>query len=174
MLNTINDLIEISKLEAGSFNVSFSEVTIAEVLTYFLNFFKLEAENKGLEFSLCDELLESKLVIKTDKEKLLGILTNLLKNAIKYTDKGSVEFGYQKKDDFVEFFVKDTGIGISKEQQQVIFERFVQVKMTKARTYEGSGLGLAITKANVELLGGTIRVESEKGKGSRFYFTLPD
>jgi len=173
MLNTINDLIEMSKLEAGQMYVSITEVDIIEQLQYICNFFKPEVESKGLNFSLCNQMPKSGLIIKTDKEKLYGILTNLVKNAIKYTHEGSIEFGYQEKDNSIEFFVKDTGIGIPQEQQKAVFERFVQADMVKSKPYEGAGLGLAISKANVELLGGEIWVESEEGKGSTFYFTIP-
>jgi len=173
MLNTINDLIEISKLEAGQVYVSLSEVNVKEQLQYIYDFFKLEIENNGLQFSYSDIIPESELIINTDGEKLYGILTNLVKNAIKYTNAGSVDFGCQKRENFVEFYVKDTGIGIPKDKQESIFERFIQVDMSKSRTFEGSGLGLSITKANVELLGGELWLESEDGKGSVFYFTIP-
>lgn len=173
MLNTINDLIEMSKLEAGQMFVSISKVNVTKQLEYIYNFFKPEVKKKGLQFSYNGLINESGVIIETDKEKLYGILTNLVKNAIKYTNEGSIEFGYQVKNNSVEFYIKDTGIGIPKDQQQAIFERFVQADLTKSRAYEGSGLGLAITKANVELLGGNIRVESEEGKGSTFYFTIP-
>jgi len=124
-------------------------------------------------------------IIKTDREKVYAILTNLVKNAIKYTEKGSIEFGYILKKDAepvvteqgrsvkVEFYVKDTGIGIPKDRQQAIFERFIQADIADSRAFQGSGLGLSISKAYVEMLGGKIWVESEEGKGSTFYFTLP-
>lgn len=173
MLNTINDLIEMSKLEAGQMYISITEVNVKKQLEYIYNFFKPEVDKKGLQFSLSTNTSGSDIRIKTDEEKLYGILTNLVKNAIKYTNEGSIEFGYQVKDNYIEFFVEDTGIGIPSDQQQSVFERFVQADMTKSKTYEGAGLGLAITKANVELLGGNIRVESEEEKGSTFYFTIP-
>lgn len=173
MLNTINDLIEMSKLEAGQMYVSITEVNVKKQLEYIYNFFKPEVDKKGLQFSLSTNTSGSDISIKTDEEKLYGILTNLVKNAIKYTEAGSIEFGYHEKDNYIEFFVEDTGIGIPPDQQQSIFERFFQADMTKSRAYEGAGLGLAITKANVELLGGRIRVESKEGKGSTFYFTIP-
>jgi CheY-like chemotaxis protein len=113
------------------------------------------------------------VIIKTDKEKLYAILTNLVKNAIKFTEEGSIEFGYAKKGKFIEFFVKDTGVGISQEQKKLIFERFRQGSESLSRNYEGAGLGLSISKAYVELLGGNIWVESITGKGSTFYFTIP-
>jgi len=112
-------------------------------------------------------------VFKTDREKLFAILSNLVKNSLKFTFKGSIEIGYHKKGEFLEFFVKDTGIGISPEKQKIIFERFIQADMSNTRSSEGTGLGLSISKAYVEMLGGKIWLESEEDKGSIFYFTIP-
>ena len=100
-------------------------------------------------------------------------MTNLVKNAIKYTEEGSIEIGYSKKDSFLEFYVKDTGIGIPRDRQEAIFERFIQADIEDKMAYQGAGLGLSISKAYVEMLGGKIWVDSEEGKGSIFYFTLP-
>ena len=110
----------------------------------------------------------------TDRYKLYSILTNLVKNAIKYTDKGSIEFGCELKDATYEFFVKDTGIGIPKNRQGAIFERFIQADIKDIQARQGAGLGLSISKAFIEMLGGRIWVESEVGEGSTFYFTLPN
>lgn len=173
MLNTINDLIEISKLEAGQMYISLSDVKINAQLEDLYAFFQPEVENKGLQLLYNGTMFDPDLVIKTDREKLYGVLTNIIKNAIKYTNEGSIEIGYLVKTNFIEFFVKDTGIGIPKDRQQAIFDRFVQADVSKSRPYEGAGLGLSITKAYVEMLGGKIRLESEEGKGSVFYFTLP-
>jgi len=114
-------------------------------------------------------------IIRTDREKLYAILTNLVKNAIKFTTIGSIEFGYRPVGDmkFLEFFVKDTGIGIQKDRQEAVFERFIQADILDTMAYQGAGLGLSISKAYVEMLGGKIRMESEPGKGTVFYFTIP-
>jgi hypothetical protein len=112
-------------------------------------------------------------IIKTDNEKVYGILTNLVKNAIKFTFEGSIEIGYEKKGKCLEFFVKDTGVGIPQNQQQIIFERFRQGSDSLNRKFEGSGLGLFISKSYVEMIGGEIWVESAEGNGSTFYFTIP-
>jgi CheY-like chemotaxis protein len=104
---------------------------------------------------------------------LYAILTNLVKNAVKFTNQGSIELGYEKTGRFLEFFVKDTGVGIRQDQQEIVFERFRQASESLSRHYEGAGLGLAISKAYVEILGGKIWVESELDKGSAFYFTIP-
>ena len=119
-------------------------------------------------------LTRNEAFIITDKEKLNAVLINLIKNAIKFTDKGSVEFGYTKRTGFFEFFVRDTGVGISPEQKGIIFERFRQGSESLSRNYEGAGLGLSISKSFVEMLGGTIWMESKPGEGSAFYFTVPD
>jgi len=173
MLNIINDLINISKIEAGQMEVINSETNINELLEYLFTFFLPEAEKKGIQFFVSSKLPTPQSVITTDKEKLYAVLANLIKNAIKFTDKGSVEFGYEFQNGFVRFFVKDTGLGIPKEKQQQVFERFVQAK-TNGGGREGVGLGLSISKAYVEMLGGSIWLESEEGKGSEFYFTIPD
>ncbi|MBE9467399.1 MAG: response regulator, partial [Bacteroidetes bacterium] len=116
---------------------------------------------------------DDEAIIKTDSDKLYGILSNLVKNAIKYTDQGKIVFGYKKKDKFLEFYIKDTGIGIPKEKQQTIFERFIQADIIDKKAREGAGLGLSISKAYIEMLGGKIWLESEDKLGSTFYFTIP-
>jgi CheY-like chemotaxis protein len=118
-------------------------------------------------------LSANETVITTDSAKLHSIITNLLKNAIKYTDQGSVEFGYTRKEKFLEFYVRDTGVGIPENRLEAIFERFVKAETVILQARQGAGLGLAITKAFVEMLGGNIWVRSEVWKGSNFYFTLP-
>jgi len=129
-------------------------------------------ENKGLNLFIRNSLPSSETIIKTDREKLYAILTNLIKNAIKYTEKGFIEIGCQKKVDFIEFYVKDTGIGVPKDRQEPIFERFIQADISNKMAKHGAGLGLSISKAYVEMLGGKIWMESEMGIGSTFYFTI--
>ena len=177
MLNIINDLIDISKIEAGQAEVYISEVNVNEQIEYLYTFFKPEAENRGLQLSFKNTLSNPLATIQSDREKIYAILTNLIKNSIKYTNEGSIEFGYNLRKDrepaVLEFFVRDTGIGIAEEKLEAVFDRFVQADLSLASNYEGAGLGLAITKGYVEILGGNIWVESEEGKGSQFYFTLP-
>jgi signal transduction histidine kinase/ActR/RegA family two-component response regulator len=173
LLNIINDIVDISKIEAGQMNVIFAETNIDEQLQYLQTFFKPETQDKGVLLLLKNSLNENETIIRTDPEKLYAILINLVKNAIKYTFKGIIEFGYEKKETHIEFFVKDTGIGISKDRQAAIFERFIQADFNDKMARQGAGLGLSISKAYVELLGGKIWVESEPQKGSVFYFTLP-
>jgi signal transduction histidine kinase len=173
MLNIINDLISISKIESGQMEVNLSETNINEQFDFLYNFFQTNAEQKKLQLIVNCPNTSFKSVINTDSEKLYAILTNLVNNAIKFTSVGNVEFGYQVKENKLLFYVKDTGIGIPKDKQKTIFERFIQVNSDKSANYEGTGLGLAISKAFVEMLGGEIWIESEEGKGTCFYFTIP-
>jgi signal transduction histidine kinase len=173
MLNIINDIIDISKIESGLMQVSIKKVNINEQLEYIYSFFKHEAKNKGLQLTLLKTLPDEDVIIKSDPDKLSAILSNLVKNAIKYTSKGSIEFGYRKKENNIEFFVKDTGIGIPNDKQSVIFERFIQADIADKMARQGAGLGLSISKAFIKMLNGEIWVESDENKGSTFYFTLP-
>lgn len=173
MLNTINDIIEISKIETGQVEVLLTQVDVHELLEYYYHFFRPETRDKGLEISYKNKLLPGESTIITDKTMLDSILTNLIKNAIKYTHQGSIEFGCEERNGELEFYIKDTGIGIRKEYFKSIFERFTQADIEDKDVYEGSGLGLSIVKSYVNYLGGRIWVVSEVGKGSVFYFTIP-
>ena len=173
MLNIINDIVDISKIESGQMEVSLSETNINDVLKYIYNLFKLEVEKKGIQLSYDYSLVDENAMILTDREKLYAILSNLVKNAVKFTTVGKIDFGYEYKNESLRFFVKDSGLGIEKSKQKIIFERFIQADVSDKRSYQGAGLGLSISKAYVEMLGGKIGVESEFGKGSMFYFTIP-
>ncbi len=173
MLNIINEIIDISKIEAGLTQLDITETNINEEVEFIHTFFKPEMELKGIKFSKNIPLPAGEVFLKTDREKVYAILTNLVGNAHKYTKVGAIEIGYVKRSESLEFYVKDTGIGIPKERQQAIFERFVQADISDKMARQGAGLGLSITKAYVEMLGGRIRVESVEGVGSTFYFTLP-
>lgn len=174
MLNLINDIVDISKIEAGLIEVFKTNTNINESIDYMYSFFKPEAEAKGLEFILNVPKKADLIFIKTDKEKLYAILTNLVKNAIKYTNKGSIEIGFINKSKNIEFYVKDTGIGISEDKQNAVFDRFIQADLSNKIMQEGAGLGLAITKSFVEVLDGEIWLESKEGEGTTFYFSLPN
>ena len=174
MLNIINDLINISKVESGQMEISIGETNINSQLDYLYTFFKPEAIKKGLHFEVKNQLSFKDSRIKTDREKIYAVLTNLIKNAIKFTNSGAIEFGYTIKEKFLEFYIKDTGSGIPDSKKEIVFERFRQVnEINNININEGSGLGLTISKAYVEMLGGKIWLESEIGKGSTFYFTIP-
>jgi hypothetical protein len=173
MLNIINDIIDISKLEAGLIKLNIKESNINQQIKYVCAFFKPEIEAKGMTISFGNALPENESIIETDPEKVFSIITNLVKNAIKYSHEGKIEIGYMVKNGFMEFRVKDDGIGIPVGRHEVIFERFVQAGTEDKLARQGAGLGLAISKQYVEMLGGKIWVESKKGVGSTFYFTLP-
>jgi signal transduction histidine kinase/CheY-like chemotaxis protein len=178
MLNIINDIVDISKIEAGLMNVDIMESNINEQIEYIYTFFKPELEAKGMKLLFSNSLPTKDAILKTDREKLFAILTNLVKNAIKYSKEGTIEIGYNytsslPKLNELRFYVKDTGIGIPKDRQEAIFERFIQADIVDRMALQGAGLGLSISKAYVEMLGGKIWVESEEGIGSTFYFTLP-
>jgi len=174
MLNIINDLIDISKIEAGETSLRIRKANINKMLHELHLFFMPEGNQKNIGIDFHCDLPDEESFIETDGTKLNQILTNLIKNAVKFTETGSVSFGYRKKNLKFEFFVTDTGPGITPDQKSLIFERFRQGTLGNSPKYEGAGLGLAISKAYVELLGGSIWMESELGKGSTFYFELPD
>lgn len=180
MLNIINDIIDISKIESGLMDVTISETNINKQFEYIYTFFKPEVNDKGLNLSYTIPLPAKEATFKTDREKVYAVLINLVKNAIKYTHEGAIKFGYILKSSHetgnqteLEFYVRDTGIGIQKDKQKSVFDRFIQVDTTDKRAIQGAGLGLSISKAYVEMLGGKIWLESEVGKGSTFYFTIP-
>lgn len=173
MLNIINDIVDISKIEANLMNVDIKDCNINEKMEFIYNLFKPQVEEKGMHFHLKNALPTKEAIIRTDNEKVYSILTNLVKNAIKYSKEGEIEFGYLKKGETLEFYVTDTGMGIKKDRQEAIFERFIQADISDKMAHQGAGLGLSISKAYVEMLCGKIWVESEEGIGSTFYFTLP-
>ena len=173
MLNIINDIVDISKIEAGLMKIEIHELNVNEQILDIYNFFKPEVEAQGMTISFSTPLPAKEAILKTDREKVYAILTNLVKNAIKYSNTGTIEIGYKKRECDLEFYVKDTGIGIPNDRHGAIFERFIQADIPGEWAQQGAGLGLSITKAYVEMLGGKIRVESQLGVGSTFYFTLP-
>ena len=173
MLDIINDLIDISKIEAGQVEISITPVSINKILDTLYEFFLPEARKKQLMLTLTKELTEEESVIETDERKLSQVISNLIKNAIKYTPSGSIRMGYYVKDNYVIFYIQDTGIGIKSENQKKIFDRFTQGEDDVFHFSEGSGLGLSISKAFIEMLNGKIWLESEPDKGSTFYFSLP-
>ncbi len=173
LLSTIHDIIDISKIEAGQMTVIRSSVNLNEISGALFAFFQKEAELKGLQFSIETKLPDVHAIVETDRDMLNSILTNLIKNALKYTQKGRIDLGYDHQDGQIHFYVKDTGIGIPADKREIIFDRFVQADVSHTRYYEGSGLGLSISKAYVEMLGGAIWFESEENKGSVFHFSIP-
>jgi PAS domain S-box-containing protein len=174
MLHTIQSIVHISKIESGMVAINLAETNINNVLHSVHDMLHLEAEKKNLTLTINCITSDKEATISTDREKIDNILFNLVNNAIKYTDSGVIELGYIKKESEVEFYVKDTGIGICKEKQEIIFNRFIKSDGNAYKiARQGIGLGLPISKAYAEMLGGRIRLESEDSQGTTFYFTLP-
>ncbi|MCG8701456.1 MAG: ATP-binding protein [Bacteroidales bacterium] len=173
MLNIINELIDISQIESGGVKLNNEEFDCCELLTDLYNFFNLEAENNGIQL-LIKPLDEGNGKLCADKNRLSQILTNLLKNAFKFTNSGYIKIGCSKLKESMEFFVEDTGSGIAPDMQSKIFERFRQGDLTIEKAEEGLGLGLSITKSLIEIMGGKIKLKSELGTGSTFSFTIPN
>ena len=174
LMKTINDLVEISQIQSGQMKTRITQTNIGLVTDQVFQYFQADASIKGLDFKV-NKSEDPECIIDSDGDKLKSILSILVENAIKFTNTGSIEFGYKYifGNTAIEFYVKDTGIGIPIDKHQVIFERFMQVDVSNTRHFEGCGLGLSIAKAYVEMLHGTIRIESEPNKGSVFYFTVP-
>jgi len=173
LLRTINDIIEMSKIEAGQVQLLREEIDLDVMMQFLLEFFGRPAREKGLALEWEQKVPGQHLRIFSDHEKLNSILTNLLNNAIKFTEHGDVRFGWRIEGDQLRFFVQDTGSGIPSDRIEAIFDRFTQGDLRLSSPHEGSGLGLSIAKAYCEKLGGTIGVDSAVGKGSLFFFTIP-
>ncbi len=174
LLRIINDIIDVSKIEANQLNINKSSFSLNELMNEIYSEFAFKNQkDKNLSFYLSNEAKNSNYIL-LDQSRLKQILNNLLSNAFKYTDKGSVEFGYKLQDkETILFFVKDTGIGIDSNKQQIIFDTFRKSDTSATRLYGGTGLGLSISRALIELMGGKIWVRSDLNKGAEFYFTLP-
>lgn len=173
LLNTINDIIEIAKIESGHVDIHPENIRVSSLFDYFYNFFKPETDHKKLQLRLNNTVEKDRDLIRTDRNKLESILNNFMSNALKFTDKGFIELGCSIKNDHITFYVADSGTGIHPEKAEAIFDRFVQADMEISRSYEGSGLGLSIARAYAKMLGGEIHVESMPGRGSTFYISLP-
>ncbi|HUW06267.1 MAG TPA: ATP-binding protein [Williamwhitmania sp.] len=173
LLSIISDIVSIASIEAGQENILEDEVNINLVGKFIQDQFCLKSANPNVALRFQASLADDKATIVTDATKFKQILTNLVGNALKFTNQGHVNFGYKLNENQLEFYVEDSGIGISPDMYEEIFKRFRQVETDSARKYGGSGLGLSLSKAYVEMLGGKIWLVSEMDKGSVFYFTLP-
>lgn len=176
LLKIISDIIDISKIESGQIFLDKSNCQLSQMCMELNTFFNTDLKAKGK--TKIDLLLEvdsafQSLVLTCDEIRLKQVLTNLLSNAVKFTNNGYIKFGYTVKDNWIEFFVCDTGIGIKPEFQKLVFERFRQANEGVSREYGGTGLGLAISKSLVELMGGNIWLTSSEDEGSEFRFLLP-
>ena len=180
LLQLINDIIDFSKMESGQLEFFITDVKLNDLLSEIYKTFSEEIrKNKALNNQSVQLKLhmasDKQIFVKTDAVRLQQIFNNLIGNAVKFTKEGFIEFGIKEitPEQEIVFFVRDTGIGIEKKHQQKIFSRFVKIDDDKTTIYRGTGLGLTITKHLVETMGGKIRVESERGKGSEFIFHLP-
>ena len=173
LLSIINDIVDIANVESGQAKINLTSINLNSTLRSLNEQFSISGKQNNVTLNLMTPLPDDASIILTDGTKLVQILSNLINNAIKFTTNGRIDFGYVLRDKFLEFSIKDTGIGIPPEYHARIFDRFYQVDSAVSRQYSGTGLGLSICKGYVDLLGGTIRVESEPGKGTLFVFTIP-
>jgi len=165
--------MDISKIASDNLKVNTREFLLREVLEEQLQRYNKVCQTKNVSVKLEMPGQYQNMLLNSDDELLKKVLGHLLTNAAKFTDKGNITFGYQVKEQHLEFFVKDQGKGIAADRLGTIFDAFEQENPEMTRGHEGSGLGLAITKGIVKLLGGSVWLKSEKGKGSEFYFTIP-
>lgn len=177
LLNIVNDIIDISKIEAGLMNIYETDCHLNQLMQEIHSLFmikKVQLKKENIEIKVNNMLNDNRCQIKTDPLRLKQIMVNLLGNALKFTETGTVEFGYTlSTNKTLLFYVKDTGIGISEQNIELIFERFRQSDYSINRKYGGTGLGLSISKGFIDLLGGKMWVKSQEDKGSTFYFNLP-
>jgi PAS domain S-box-containing protein len=173
LLSIINDIVDIANIESGQVKLNIKEMNLNFSLRSLDEQFSYKEKSDLISINLEAGLPDNKAFIETDGTKLIQILSNLINNATKFTKEGRIDFGYSLKDGNLEFFVRDTGIGIPPEHHEKIFERFFQVDNLVSRKFGGTGLGLSICKAYVELLGGKIWVSSHPGEGTDFHFTIP-
>ncbi len=173
LINTITNFLDISLLTSGNQKVFRKEINASKIIQEVVKKYEDDCISKNNKLSVQAPTDDIEIKLVTDGEMVGKILNQLVDNAIKFTQQGNIQLGYQIIKDQIHFFVRDTGIGISAESQKLIFDNFVQEDNTVTRGYEGSGLGLSIAKKFVEFLDGQIWLESEKGKGSVFYFSLP-
>ena len=173
LLSIVSDILTISYLETNQEKLHISKFMIYSIVDDLFIKYKQQTDKKNLTLIAQKEQIEDYVEVYADKTKIIQIMTNLLSNAIKFTNEGFVELGYNRKGDELVFYVKDSGIGIEEELQEVIFERFTQSDLSINKSHGGIGLGLSISKGLAELIGGKIYLQSEPGNGSIFYFSIP-
>jgi len=173
MLSVINDILDVSKIEAGQEFLKKDIFSVNNLILSIRDEFLYKTQEKGLELKIDLQNSTTEIYINSDVNKVRRVLVNLVDNAIKFSKEGIIDIGLTNKEGFVQFHVKDMGIGVSEKFYHKIFDRFCQIESNFNREHGGTGLGLSISKSLVELLGGSIWLESEVGKGSIFYFTIP-
>lgn len=172
LLQLIQDIIDVSKIESNQLNIKLRDIDVVPVIHQIVESFQLSIPS-GRNLKIATNIVEDEVVISVDQLRMGQILRNLVSNAVKFTEIGCIELGCRKESEHYIFWVKDNGIGISAEHQEIIFDRFMKIDNDKQHLYGGTGIGLFITKQLVEMFGGKIWVESQVGKGSTFYFTIP-
>jgi PAS domain S-box-containing protein len=173
LLTIIRDILDFSKIETGQLEIYSKVFNIEDFIKLLYQRFKIQFNERGITYNLCFTNSTNVKEINTDRGKLDQLISNLLSNALKFTKKGNVELSCNVKSNHLEIYIKDTGIGIEKSSQKMVFDRFWQAELEISKKIDGNGLGLSICKGFVELLGGKIWLDSEKGKGSTFYFEIP-
>ena len=173
LLQTVSNFVDISLISSGNLEVNKSDFWLKIVVNEIIGKYRPLCEAKKLGFSIEMDNVESDTVVNADKDLLYKIISHLIDNAIKFTKQGSVTVGFRISDHELHCRVKDTGIGISEEGQTIVFKDFMQEDGSNTRAFEGTGLGLSIAKGILLQLGGRIYLESEKGKGSTFFFSFP-
>ena len=173
LLTIISDILDISKIESGEVTIRKRELPVKRFLDDIRALHLRKVEDKSLNFNFIYSEDLNEVAMLADRERLHQVFNNLISNALKFTTEGYIELGCSIQDKRIQFHVKDTGIGIAPQNYSIIFDRFRQVEASMTRKFGGNGLGLAITKNLVELMGGKIWLESELGKGSTFFFTIP-
>jgi hypothetical protein len=172
LIEIVNNVLDISSIQTHQVKIEQKPILIHTVFTDIQNRFSPLAKTKNISLT-CHNQNDETTTIFTDEAKLTQILSNLINNSIKFTKSGKIEYGFEVHDDFLQFYVKDTGIGIPVDKRDKLFDIFIQVEQSMTKNYEGAGLGLAISKGLVLLLGGSIRLQSEIGKGTTIYFNIP-
>ncbi|WP_319503224.1 response regulator [uncultured Draconibacterium sp.] len=175
LLDIINDILEISQIESGHSKIDITDCNLSELfieLSSNLSAQQTQLNKHNINILFPWDKLDLKKKIRTDKRKLQQILLNLMSNSLKFTKEGSIECGYTYDENSIEFYVRDTGCGIPKDKYKAVFDRFRQLETTSEMNLRGTGLGLSIAQGLIQLLGGSIWLESEVGKGTTFYFTI--
>ena len=173
LISTMDSIIEVSQLQKGQISLNKQDYNLQFLFDLIQDKYYEKAQKKGLIFEIENNISNNEAIINTDSYKLISAISNLVDNAIKFTKHGRISlFAYKENDDFI-FKLEDTGIGIPESKFEKIFESFMQADVSNTRSFEGAGLGLTLTKSYIQMLGGKIWLESELGKGSTFWVSLP-
>ena len=175
LANLINDIVDMAKIEAGQIDIEKNDFSVKQVMEDLFVLYKEQAaaKNENIQINYEPDTKYEELVLNNDLFRMKQVMVNLINNALKFTEKGEITFGYKVDDTNCSFYVRDTGIGITQESLKVIFDVFTQIDGTYSRKYGGVGLGLSISRRLINIMGGDIQVESTPGIGSTFTFTLP-